>query len=1011
MARNWRTVRVYISSNFREMQAERDYLTRMVFPELQERCSERRLHLQEVDLRWGITEEDVAEGRVTQIVQDEVDRADLMILLLGQRYGWIPPDLTTSFNEMEIMRFIGHSWGLENTLVGVRDPDDTQQIHYDSEERPNYVDDSAENTARLVHFKKRLEESGVRTFVYRCRWDNTQGRFIDFEELGIAILEFLWDRISRTYPEGGSALAAQQDEQYLQESFVESRQRFYVGREIDQQLMMDYVAEGDSALPVVLTGPPGSGKSSILAALVTRAAVTIPELLIVSHFIEAGPTSSNLRSMLWRLCHELVRIFNFAEDVPENAAELKRMFRSLLQRIPAHQKVLLVIDGLNHLDLLQRAHELRWLPAKFSSNIRAVFSTSAEGGILRALLSLDRPHQEWEVKPLSHEACKVIIGTVLASYGKKLDQQQIYYLSNNPAISNPLFLWVALQELRTFGKFEEVTKRIHDFPHGEDSLTIVELFIQVIHRLEADYGTQLVRTFLCSLSASRFGLDAQELSDLSGSGIQDIRRILRDLRPHLLERANVFSFAHRTLREAIGLLYTDTSKERQSWHIRLADYFETQRSSAHSIYELPWQRIEGRDWAGLKRALCNLAFIETKCKMGGLSDLCGDFELALATAESSSQDTDKIEAFGTFVTQHIPVLRNADVLNETDLISTLAFNSARNGPVAELAHSLLSTRRGSLPQISTQRPIFSPTVRKHAEQLNMGPVVGVSLQGQSDSGFSAGTDGTVFFWDLTTLEKEPLFSVSNGIERCSFANGIAWILNGKAGLEAWSIETGEFLRSFSVPGKALAVSPAAEGRSCFVSNTDGALYLFSLSQGQWLEALFCNLESPAAAIAIDPSSLWISCGQVDGVISLWNVKTKSMINCFTAHKGPVVSVTWADSGETLLTTGNDWSITVWRFPSCQKQIVLLGHSSRITGIVSLDFDESKMVLSAGGWDQTLFLWDLGDPIKPRYSLRSVTPKLTSVAILPKRMLAVSGGVDGTVEFWELSNLFKPALTH
>ena len=56
MSQTWKPVRVFISSTFRDMHAERDYLVRFVFPELRERCAKRRLHLVDVDLRWGATE-------------------------------------------------------------------------------------------------------------------------------------------------------------------------------------------------------------------------------------------------------------------------------------------------------------------------------------------------------------------------------------------------------------------------------------------------------------------------------------------------------------------------------------------------------------------------------------------------------------------------------------------------------------------------------------------------------------------------------------------------------------------------------------------------------------------------------------------------------------------------------------------------------------------------------------------------------------------------------------------
>lgn len=55
MAQAWKTVRVFISSTFRDMQAERDHLVRFVFP--------RRIHLVDVGLHWGNFRLLIAEGR------------------------------------------------------------------------------------------------------------------------------------------------------------------------------------------------------------------------------------------------------------------------------------------------------------------------------------------------------------------------------------------------------------------------------------------------------------------------------------------------------------------------------------------------------------------------------------------------------------------------------------------------------------------------------------------------------------------------------------------------------------------------------------------------------------------------------------------------------------------------------------------------------------------------------------------------------------------------------------
>jgi hypothetical protein len=92
MAQTWKTARIFISSTFKDMHAERDHLVRIVFPELKERCRERHIQLIDVDLRWGVTEEQAGGGEALDICLDEIDSCrPFFIGLLGQRYGYIPP--------------------------------------------------------------------------------------------------------------------------------------------------------------------------------------------------------------------------------------------------------------------------------------------------------------------------------------------------------------------------------------------------------------------------------------------------------------------------------------------------------------------------------------------------------------------------------------------------------------------------------------------------------------------------------------------------------------------------------------------------------------------------------------------------------------------------------------------------------------------------------------------------------------------------------------------------------
>lgn len=94
MTASWKTVRVFISSTFRDMHSERDYLVKVVFPALRERLEPHRVHLVDIDLRWGITEQQAENDEVLDLCLDQIDECrPFFVGLLGERYGWVPETL------------------------------------------------------------------------------------------------------------------------------------------------------------------------------------------------------------------------------------------------------------------------------------------------------------------------------------------------------------------------------------------------------------------------------------------------------------------------------------------------------------------------------------------------------------------------------------------------------------------------------------------------------------------------------------------------------------------------------------------------------------------------------------------------------------------------------------------------------------------------------------------------------------------------------------------------------
>src|SRR5712671_6427948 len=104
MMNRWRSVRVFVSSTFRDMHAERDHLVKVVFPALRDRLEAHRVHLIDIDLRWGVTREQAENDQVLDLCLRQIDDCrPFFIGILGERYGWVQHHTGKSVTELEIL--------------------------------------------------------------------------------------------------------------------------------------------------------------------------------------------------------------------------------------------------------------------------------------------------------------------------------------------------------------------------------------------------------------------------------------------------------------------------------------------------------------------------------------------------------------------------------------------------------------------------------------------------------------------------------------------------------------------------------------------------------------------------------------------------------------------------------------------------------------------------------------------------------------------------------------------
>ena len=101
----WKYATIFISSSFIDMHAERDYLIKKVFPELEEWCEEHKIHLSNIDLRWGVPEEISNNNSTIEkcLLNIDVSRP-FFLCFLAQRRGWIP-DFKEDISEDTFKRY------------------------------------------------------------------------------------------------------------------------------------------------------------------------------------------------------------------------------------------------------------------------------------------------------------------------------------------------------------------------------------------------------------------------------------------------------------------------------------------------------------------------------------------------------------------------------------------------------------------------------------------------------------------------------------------------------------------------------------------------------------------------------------------------------------------------------------------------------------------------------------------------------------------------------------------
>jgi NACHT domain- and WD repeat-containing protein len=637
MPQSSRTFRVFVSSTFSDLEAERNALQKQVFPRLRDLATSHGCRFQAIDLRWGVSEEASLNQQAMKICLGEIERCQKVtprpnfIVLLGNRYGWCPlPYEIPAFEFEQIIeniadhgeRLLVESWywrdenavpptyflqprtdefvdpqkwaSTEEMLHSILEREAVKTL-LPSEELRKYTTSATEQEIlagawkvpdarkhvfgffreinglpldnkdfgnpdpeagqKQANLKGRLKER-LSGNIHECyaHWlgDGPSLDHIDklCEDVYASLSRIILDEIEHPHEifeleEKGFHIRPDRmldTEGLAQYQFAEERLRFFVGRTEMLANIEQYLQNNQHHI-LAIVGAGGSGKSALMSRAIQQTQADHPKAEIIYRFIGATPGSSDGRSLLDSLCHEIAR--RYAADTADMPSDYRELVPELGKRMglaSAEHPLVLFLDSLDQLSTSQGARSLIWLPNELPEHVSVITSTRAED-TLKALQA--KQAREERLGGLSRQEGDELLSQWLASVGRTLQaaQRQEGLDKFEKSNGNPLYLRLAFEEARLWTS-NQSQEQLEPGVSG-----IIEK--NMLDRLKnaGGHGETLVSHALGYLAASRYGLAEDELIDLLSRDLQVYRWFMQGshhLPADLVDSATQYRHEHPT---------------------------------------------------------------------------------------------------------------------------------------------------------------------------------------------------------------------------------------------------------------------------------------------------------------------------------------------------------------------------------------------------------------------------------------------------------------------------------